>query len=73
LYGALAKTDPKAMEIMKKEVIRIRNGVELIPSENFVSKAVLQAMATVFTNKYSEVILENVIMEGMNSSIWLKT
>jgi glycine hydroxymethyltransferase len=54
LYGALAKTDPKAMEIMKKEVIRIRNGVELIPSENFVSKAVLQAMATVFTNKYSE-------------------
>jgi len=33
---------------------RIENGVELIPSENFVSKAVLQAMGSVFTNKYSE-------------------
>jgi len=54
MYDAIKKTDPKSMEIMKKEVIRIRNGVELIPSENFVSKAVLQAMASVFTNKYSE-------------------
>lgn len=54
MFEALGKTDPEAMKIMKKEVMRIRNGVELIPSENFVSKAVLQAMATVFTNKYSE-------------------
>jgi glycine hydroxymethyltransferase len=54
MFEAIGKTDPKAMEIMKKEIVRIRNGVELIPSENFVSKAVLQAMATVFTNKYSE-------------------
>ena len=46
--------DPEIVEIIKLENSRIRNGVELIPSENFVSKAVLQALATTFTNKYSE-------------------
>jgi len=50
----LDKKDPKLVEGIKKEVNRIRNGIELIPSENFVSLAVLQAMSTVFTNKYSE-------------------
>jgi len=50
----ISKTDPEIFEAIKKEGIRIRNGVELIPSENFVSKAVLQAMGSVFTNKYSE-------------------
>jgi len=46
--------DPKAAEIIGHELNRIRHGVELIPSENFVSLAVLQALGTVFTNKYSE-------------------
>ncbi|MBI2653944.1 serine hydroxymethyltransferase [Candidatus Woesearchaeota archaeon] len=50
----ISKTDPEILELVKKEGIRIRNGVELIPSENFVSKAVLQAYATFYTNKYSE-------------------
>ena len=50
----ISKTDPEIFDAIKKEGIRIRNGVELIPSENFVSKAVLQAYATFFTNKYSE-------------------
>ena len=50
----ISKTDPEILDAIKKEGIRIRNGVELIPSENFVSKAVLQAYATFFTNKYSE-------------------
>src|SRR3982751_3221112 len=36
------------------EVRRQTNGLELIASENFVSEAVLQAMGTVFTNKYAE-------------------
>lgn len=48
------KTDSKIFNAIKQEEKRIREGVELIPSENFVSKAVLQAYATVFTNKYSE-------------------
>ena len=50
----ISKTDPDIFDVIKKEGTRIRNGVELIPSENFVSKAVLQAYATFFTNKYSE-------------------
>src|SRR3989338_2227010 len=54
MMASIEKTDPEMFEAIKKEGKRIRNGVELIPSENFVSKAVLQAYATVFTNKYSE-------------------
>lgn len=54
MMASIEKTDPEMVEVIKKEGMRIRNGVELIPSENFVSKAVLQAYATVFTNKYSE-------------------
>ena len=50
----ITKTDPDISNAIIKETNRIRDGVELIPSENFVSKAVLQAYATVFTNKYSE-------------------
>ena len=50
----LSKADPEIFDAIIKEGTRIRNGVELIPSENFVSKAVLQAYATFFTNKYSE-------------------
>lgn len=50
----IKKVDPESYEILLKEIKRIRSGVELIPSENIVSRAVLQAMATVFTNKYSE-------------------
>ncbi len=50
----ISKTDAEIFDAVKKEGTRIRNGVELIPSENFVSKAVLQAYATFFTNKYSE-------------------
>ncbi|MDP7116624.1 MAG: serine hydroxymethyltransferase, partial [Candidatus Woesearchaeota archaeon] len=50
----ITKTDSAVVEAIKGEMNRIEEGVELIPSENFVSKAVMQAMATVFTNKYSE-------------------
>lgn len=39
---------------LKAEITRQHEGLELIPSENYVSKAVLEALATVFTNKYSE-------------------
>ncbi|OYT58002.1 MAG: serine hydroxymethyltransferase [Candidatus Aenigmatarchaeota archaeon] len=50
----LEKTDPEIAQAVRNELKRIRNGVELIPSENFVSMAVLEAMGTIFTNKYSE-------------------
>lgn len=40
--------------LIKQEQIRQSEGLELIPSENYVSKAVLEAMGSVLTNKYSE-------------------
>ncbi len=54
MMASIKKTDPAMYEIIKKEGKRIKNGVELIPSENVVSVAVLQAMGSVLTNKYSE-------------------
>ena len=54
LMNALRETDPEVYDAIIREVNRIEHGVELIPSENFVSRAVMQAMSSVFTNKYSE-------------------
>jgi glycine hydroxymethyltransferase len=54
LINNLKDSDAEVYDLIIKEKNRIENGVELIPSENFVSKAVLQAMGSVFTNKYSE-------------------
>ncbi|HEY0427732.1 MAG TPA: serine hydroxymethyltransferase [Pyrinomonadaceae bacterium] len=50
----LAEVDPIISEAIDNEVRRQANGLELIASENFVSEAVLQAMGSVFTNKYAE-------------------
>jgi len=50
----LKKDDPSVAKTIKSELKRQEEGIELIPSENYVSKAVLQAMASIFTNKYSE-------------------
>ncbi|MFH1900286.1 MAG: serine hydroxymethyltransferase [Patescibacteria group bacterium] len=53
-YENLAKQDKEIFDIVKREMTRQAEELELIASENYVSKAVLEAMATVFTNKYSE-------------------
>lgn len=50
----LKKADPQIYRIIKREEKRQKEGIELIASENYVSKAVLEAMGTVLTNKYSE-------------------
>ena len=50
----LSEADPVISQAVDDEVRRQTNGLELIASENFVSEAVLQAMGTVFTNKYAE-------------------
>jgi glycine hydroxymethyltransferase len=50
----LRDTDPDVYGLLQRERQRQREGVELIPSENYVSEAVLEAMGTIFTNKYSE-------------------
>ncbi len=55
LFNAnLAEVDPIISEAIDNETRRQSNGLELIASENFVSEAVLQAMGSVFTNKYAE-------------------
>ena len=50
----LSKTDPEIADIIEKERLRQQNGLELIASENLVSRAVLEAMGSVMTNKYAE-------------------
>ena len=50
----VSEIDPLISNAIDDEVRRQTDGLELIASENFVSEAVLQAMGTVFTNKYAE-------------------
>src|ERR1700684_2531169 len=50
----LDEVDPVVAEALRDEVRRQATGLELIASENFVSEAVLEAMGSVFTNKYAE-------------------
>lgn len=50
----LRKQDPQVMEAVQLELGRQRDKIELIASENFVSRAVMEAMGTVLTNKYAE-------------------
>src|SRR3989338_6171666 len=50
----LQEFDPEVYQVIRNEIKRQNHGIELIASENFVSKAVMQAMGTVLTNKYSE-------------------
>ena len=50
----LETTDPAVAELIEAEIARQSETICLIPSENYVSRAVLEAMGSVFTNKYSE-------------------
>jgi glycine hydroxymethyltransferase len=52
--ATLAAADPEIAAQIANEVIRQHEGLEMIASENFVSRAVLEAAGTVFTNKYAE-------------------
>ncbi|OIR42818.1 serine hydroxymethyltransferase [Corynebacterium sp. NML130628] len=53
-YQDLATFDPEVHEAIVQELSRQRNTLEMIASENFVPRAVLQAQGSVFTNKYAE-------------------
>jgi glycine hydroxymethyltransferase len=54
LKSSLVSADPKLAEAMKNELDRQEFGLEMIASENYVSKAVLAAQGSVLTNKYAE-------------------
>jgi glycine hydroxymethyltransferase len=50
----LAETDPELAAAIQRELVRQQDGIELIASENIVSRAVLEAQGSVLTNKYAE-------------------
>ena len=50
----LAKVDPELWKAMQAEVQRQEDHIELIASENYVSKAVMEAQGSQLTNKYAE-------------------
>lgn len=54
LNATLAASDPAIAAQIENEIDRQHEGLEMIASENFVSRAVLEAAGTVFTNKYAE-------------------
>ena len=53
-YAHIQKEDPELAAMIEGEEHREAEGLELIPSENYVSRAVREAMGSVLTNKYSE-------------------
>ena len=53
-YGFVKKQDSEVYATLEGEELREAEGLELIPSENYVSKAVREANGSAFTNKYSE-------------------
>lgn len=54
MNDSLEIKDPLIHEIIQKEYLRQKQGLELIASENFTSKAVIQCLGSILTNKYSE-------------------
>lgn len=54
MFDALRQTDPAIFELFSKELSRQEEGLELIASENFASRAVMQIMGSPLTNKYAE-------------------
>src|SRR5437588_5373655 len=52
--ASLAEADPEVFEAIRRELGRQRDEIELIASENIVSRAVLEAQGSVLTNKYAE-------------------
>ena len=50
----LSRQDPDIFASIQRETERQNDGIELIASENFVTRAVMEAMGTPLTNKYAE-------------------
>ena len=51
---SLSEADPQIVQIMLQDLDRLQNCLTLIPSENYVSRAVMQMQASVLTDKHAE-------------------
>lgn len=69
---SLAQSDNEIAQAVAAELNRQQTEIELIASENIVSKAVMEAQGTVLTNKYAEGILVNAIMAVVSMLTWSK-
>ena len=67
--AALADSDPEIADAIALELGRQRDEIELIASENIVSRAVLEAQGSVLTNKYAEGLPASAITAAASSSI----
>jgi len=54
MYDEVRQTDPEIAEVLDLELARQRNQLEMIASENFTSRAVMETMGSTLTNKYAE-------------------
>ena len=50
----MEKSDPQVYKILQKELDRQNNHLEMIASENYTYPSVMEAMGSIFTNKYAE-------------------
>jgi glycine hydroxymethyltransferase len=66
MNAPLSTSDPEVFELCRAEERRQADKIRLIPSENYVSKAVLEASGSVFTNKYSEGYPQKRYYEGQD-------
>ena len=73
LQAPLTASDPEIASQIANEVARQHEGLEMIASENFVSRAVLEAAGSVFTNKYAEATPASAITAAANTPTSSKT
>ena len=57
--------DPQIEALIQKELVRQTEGIELIASENYASRSVMEASGSILTNKYAEGLPKKDIMVGV--------
>ncbi len=65
-YFAIKKEDPQVYEIIKREEQRQKEGIELIACENYVSRAVLEAMGSILPINIPKAIREKILRRQRN-------
>lgn len=71
LRDTLDEADPELFALIKEEKDRQNKGLEMIASENFTSKAVLQALSSCLHNKYSEGLPGTRLLKILHFSVTL--